>query len=102
MSVRWDTWRQLRLSYTPLDTPVVFGGTVVRYVHDPRIMTRELAAFDARVDRVEELVLITLRELGYLGVQIALGREVLASAASSCVSRSDEGPLIKIHCRYSL
>ncbi|MGD6741863.1 hypothetical protein ACOKM3_08495 [Streptomyces sp. BH106] len=66
VSVRWDMWRQLRLSYTPLDTPVVFGGTVVRYVHDPRIMTRELAAFDARVDRVEELVLITLRELGYL------------------------------------
>ncbi|MGW2457633.1 hypothetical protein ACWC2M_01085 [Streptomyces sp. NPDC001761] len=66
VSVRWDTWRRLRLAYTPLDEPVVFGGTVVRYAFDPRIMTRELAAFDARVDRVEELVLIALRELGYL------------------------------------
>ncbi len=66
MSVRWDTWRKVRLAYTPLDEPVVFGGTVVRYAYDPRIMTRELAAFDARVDRVEELVLIALRELGYL------------------------------------
>ncbi|WP_324789120.1 hypothetical protein [Streptomyces sp. H51] len=66
VSVRWDTWKKLRLAYTPLDEPVVFGGTVVRYAHDPRIMTRELAAFDARVDRVEELVLIALRELGYL------------------------------------
>ncbi|WP_426496893.1 hypothetical protein [Streptomyces sp. D54] len=78
VSVRWDTWRQLRLSYTPLDTPVVFGDTVVRYVHDPRIMTRELAAFDARVDRVEELVLITLRELGYLDEQ---GRALLPRQA---------------------
>ncbi|MFH9573500.1 hypothetical protein [Streptomyces sp. NPDC017230] len=66
VSVRWDTWRKLRLAYTLLDKPVVFGGTVVRYAFDPRIMTRELAAFDARVDRVEELVLIALRELGYL------------------------------------
>ncbi|MFJ8540919.1 hypothetical protein ACIRFH_02680 [Streptomyces sp. NPDC093586] len=66
VSVRWDTWRKLRLAYTPLDKPVVFGGTVVRYAYDPRVMTRELAAFDARVDRVEELVLIALRELGYL------------------------------------
>ncbi|MFF8533462.1 hypothetical protein ACF07B_16105 [Streptomyces sp. NPDC015532] len=66
VSVRWDTWKKLRLAYTPLDEPVVFGGTVVRYAYDPRIMTRELAAFDARVDRVEELVLIALRELGYL------------------------------------
>ncbi|MFE1509086.1 hypothetical protein [Streptomyces sp. NPDC058726] len=66
VSVRWDTWRKLRLAYTPLDKPVVFGGTVVRYAYDPKIMTRELAAFDARVDRVEELVLIALRELGYL------------------------------------
>lgn len=66
VSVRWDTWKKLRFAYTPLDEPVVFGGTVVRYAYDPRAMTRDLAAFDARVDRVEELVLITLRELGYL------------------------------------
>ncbi|MGW2783853.1 hypothetical protein ACWC3X_21780 [Streptomyces populi] len=66
VSVQWDTWKKLRLAYTPLDEPVVFGGTVVHYAFDPRIMTRELAAFDARVDRVEELVLIALRELGYL------------------------------------
>ena len=64
--MRWDTWKKLRFAYTPLDEPVVFGGTVVRYAYDPRVMTRDLAAFDARVDRVEELVLITLRELGYL------------------------------------
>ncbi|MFE9920240.1 hypothetical protein ACFYQA_01285 [Streptomyces sp. NPDC005774] len=66
VSVRWETWGKLRLAFTPLDKPVVFGGTVVRYDYDPRIMTRELAAFDARVDRVEELVLNALRELGYL------------------------------------
>ncbi|CAL9554825.1 hypothetical protein SUDANB15_04486 [Streptomyces sp. enrichment culture] len=66
VSVRWDMWRKVRLAYTPLDKPLVFGGTVVRYAYDPKIMTRELAAFDARVDRVEELVLIALRELGYL------------------------------------
>ncbi|MGW2765702.1 hypothetical protein [Streptomyces sp. NPDC001275] len=78
VSVRWDTWRKLRLAYTPLDKPVVFGGTVVRYAYDPRIMTRELAAFDARVDRVEELVLIALRELGYLDEK---GRALLPKEA---------------------
>ncbi|MGC9409962.1 hypothetical protein [Streptomyces sp. DZ1-3] len=78
VSVRWDTWRKLRLAFTPLDKPVVFGGTVVRYVYDPRIMTRELAAFDARVDRVEELVLVALRELGYLDEQ---GRALLPREA---------------------
>lgn len=56
--------------------PVI--GTMVRYVYDPRIMTRELGAFDARVDRVEELVLIALRELGYLDEQ---GRALLPQEA---------------------
>ncbi|MFF9057423.1 hypothetical protein ACF09K_01780 [Streptomyces sp. NPDC014882] len=78
VSVRWDTWRTLRFAYTPLDEPVVFGGTVVRYAYDPRIMTRELAAFDARVDRVEELVLTALRELGYLDEK---GRALLPQEA---------------------
>ncbi|MER5401418.1 hypothetical protein [Streptomyces sp. NPDC002599] len=78
VSVQWDTWKKLRLAYTPLDEPVVFGGTVVRYAYDPRIMTRELAAFDARVDRVEELVLIALRELGYLDEK---GRALLPQEA---------------------
>lgn len=78
VSVRWDTWRKLRLAYTPLDKPVVFGGAVVRYDYDPKIMTRELAAFDARVDRVEELVLIALRELGYLDEE---GRALLPQEA---------------------
>ncbi|MFI8894715.1 hypothetical protein [Streptomyces paradoxus] len=78
VSVRWDTWRKVRLAYTPLDKPVVFGGTVVRYAYDPKIMTRELAAFDARVDRVEELVLIALRELGYLDER---GRALLPKEA---------------------
>ncbi|WP_459738330.1 hypothetical protein [Streptomyces sp. E-15] len=78
VSVRWDTWRKLRLAYTPLDEPVVFGGTVVRFAFDPKIMTRELAAFDARVDRVEELVLIALRELGYLDEK---GRALLPGEA---------------------
>jgi hypothetical protein len=78
VSVRWDTWKKLRFAYTPLDEPVVFGGTVVRYAYDPRIMTRDLAAFDARVDRVEELVLITLRELGYLDEK---GRALLPQEA---------------------
>ncbi|MBT2411753.1 hypothetical protein J7I94_14450 [Streptomyces sp. ISL-12] len=78
VSVRWDTWRKLRFAFTPLDKPVVFGGSVVRYAYDPRIMTRELAAFDARVDRVEELVLIALRELGYLDEK---GRALLPQEA---------------------
>ncbi|MGA5358824.1 hypothetical protein [Streptomyces purpurascens] len=78
VSVRWDMWRKVRLAYTPLDKPVVFGGTVVRYAYDPKIMTRELAAFDARVDRVEELVLIALRELGYLDEK---GRALLPQEA---------------------
>ncbi|KUN85532.1 hypothetical protein AQJ66_13570 [Streptomyces bungoensis] len=78
VSVGWDLWRKLRLAYTPLDGPVVFGGTVVRYAYDPKIMTRELAAFDARVDRVEELVLIALRELGYLDEK---GRALLPQEA---------------------
>ncbi|MER6269099.1 hypothetical protein [Streptomyces sp900105755] len=78
VSVRWDTWKSLRLAYTPLDEPVVFGGTVARYAYDPRIMTRELAAFDARVDRVEELVLLALRELGYLDEK---GRALLPQEA---------------------
>ncbi|MFF9392745.1 hypothetical protein [Streptomyces griseoluteus] len=78
VSVGWDLWRKLRLAYTPLDAPVVFGGIVVRYAYDPKIMTRELAAFDARVDRVEELVLIALRELGYLDEK---GRALLPQEA---------------------
>ncbi|MEU8651032.1 hypothetical protein [Streptomyces sp. NPDC048737] len=78
VSVRWDTWKTLRFAYTPLDKPVVFGGTVVRYAYDPRIMTRELAAFDAGVDRVEELVLTALRELGYLDEK---GRALLPQEA---------------------
>ncbi|WP_392963884.1 hypothetical protein [Streptomyces sp. LN245] len=78
VSAQWDTWKKLRLAYTPLDEPVVFDGTVVRYAFDPRIMTRELAAFDARVDRVEELVLIALRELGYLD---EMGRALLPQEA---------------------
>ncbi|MGY0069251.1 hypothetical protein ACWZEH_21180 [Streptomyces sp. QTS137] len=78
VSVRWETWGKLRLAFTPLDKPVVFGGTVVHYDYDPRIMTRELAAFDARVDRVEELVLNALRELGYLDEK---GRALLPQEA---------------------
>lgn len=98
VSVRWDTWRKLRLTYTPLDKPVVFGGTVVRYAYDPRIMTRELAAFDARVDRVEELVLIALRELGYLDEK---GRALLPEEAlvRNTIERapSEEPARKKIH-----
>ncbi|MFF5519042.1 hypothetical protein [Streptomyces coeruleorubidus] len=66
VSARWDRWKKLRFAYTSLGRPVVFAGTMVRYAYDPRIMTRDLAAFGAQVDGVEELVLITLRELGYL------------------------------------
>ncbi|MCP3766531.1 MULTISPECIES: hypothetical protein [unclassified Streptomyces] len=76
--MRWETWGKLRLAFTPLDKPVVFGGTVVHYDYDPRIMTRELAAFGARVDRVEELVLSALRELGYLDEK---GRALLPQGA---------------------
>ncbi|MFJ6685244.1 hypothetical protein [Streptomyces werraensis] len=97
VSARWDTWRELRLAYTPLDRPVVFGGTVVRYAYDPKIMTRELAAFDARVDRVEELVLIALRELGYLDKE---GRALLPRQAllrnTSERAQSERPPVKKI------
>jgi len=97
VSARWDTWRELRLAYTPLDKPVVFGGTVVRYAYDPKIMTRELAAFDARVDRVEELVLIALRELGYLDEK---GRALLPRKAllrnTSERAQSERPPVKKI------
>ncbi|MFD8014378.1 hypothetical protein [Streptomyces sp. NPDC058955] len=78
VSARWDLRTGLRFAYTPLDSPVVLAGTVIRYDYDPRVITRDLAAFDARVDRVEELVLITLRELGYLDEQ---GRALLPDAA---------------------
>lgn len=78
VSARWDLRSGLRLAYTPLDSPIVLAGTLIRYDYDPRVMTRDLAAFDARVDRVEELVLITLRELGYLDDQ---GRALLPDAA---------------------
>ncbi|MBJ6644301.1 hypothetical protein [Streptomyces sp. BSE7-9] len=98
VSVRWDTWRELRLAYTPLDKPVVFGGTVVRYAYDPKIMTRELAAFDARVDRVEELVLIALRELGYLDEKgrALLPREALLRNTSER-AQSERPPVKKIN-----
>ncbi|MET9149768.1 hypothetical protein ABZX82_00595 [Streptomyces griseoflavus] len=97
VSARWDTWRELRLAYTPLDKPVVFGGTVVRYAYDPKIMTRELAAFDARVDRVEELVLIALRELGYLDEKgrALLPREALLRNTSER-AQSERPPVRKI------
>ncbi|MEV5332733.1 hypothetical protein [Streptomyces werraensis] len=97
VSARWDTWRELRLAYTPLDKPVVFGGTVVRYAFDPKIMTRELAAFDARVDRVEELVLISLRELGYLDKEgrALLPREALLRNTSER-AQSERPPVNKI------
>lgn len=98
VSVRWETWGKLRLSFTPLDKPVVFGGTVVRYDYDPRIMTRELAAFDARVDRMEELVLNALRELGYLDEK---GRALLPREAllRNTIERAqtEQPPAKKIH-----
>ncbi|CAM5469085.1 putative protein OS=Streptomyces aurantiogriseus OX=66870 GN=GCM10010251_22950 PE=4 SV=1 [Streptomyces aurantiogriseus] len=80
VAVRWDHRAKTRLhfAYTRLRTPVVFAGTMVRYVYDPRIMTRDLAAIDVRADRSEEIVLITLRELGYLDEQ---GRALLPQAA---------------------
>lgn len=69
VSARWDRWKKLRLAYTSLGRPVVVAGTMVRYAYDPRIMTRDLAAFGEHVDGAEELILITLRELGYLDEQ---------------------------------
>ncbi|MGW7664544.1 hypothetical protein [Streptomyces sp. NPDC054756] len=68
VTVRWDRRARTRLhfSYTRLRRPLVVAGTMVRYAYDPRIMTRDLAALDVPADRTEELVLITLRELGYL------------------------------------
>ncbi|MFE7012125.1 hypothetical protein ACFVAQ_16700 [Streptomyces sp. NPDC057651] len=78
VSARWDLWKKLRFAYTPLDKPVVVADTVVRYAYDPRIMTRDLATLQVRVDGVEELLLITLRELGYLDEQ---GRAFLPDEA---------------------
>ncbi|MGW1878447.1 hypothetical protein [Streptomyces sp. NPDC001975] len=78
ISARWDRWKKLRFAYSSLGQPVVVAGTVVRYAYDPRIMTRDLAVFDAHVDAVEELVLITLRELGYLDER---GRALLPELA---------------------
>lgn len=68
VAVRWDrrAKTRLHLAYTPLPRPVVVAGTTVRYAYDPRIMTRDLAAAGIRADRTEALLLITLRELGYL------------------------------------
>ncbi|MEW2065773.1 hypothetical protein [Streptomyces sp. NPDC007346] len=57
---------RLSLTCTVLRPPVVVAGTVVLYEYDPRVMTRDLAAADLRADQPEEIVLITLRELGYL------------------------------------
>ncbi|MFI1563843.1 hypothetical protein ACH4ZX_12420 [Streptomyces sp. NPDC020490] len=80
IAARWDQRARTRLhiAYTRLPRPVIFAGTMVRYAYDPRIMTRDLAAADVRADRTEELVLVTLRELGYLDEQ---GRALLPEPA---------------------
>lgn len=66
VSVRWDLWTNIRLLLTPLRKPRLVDGCFVRFDYDPRIMTRDLAAPRAQIDHVEEIVLLTLRELGYL------------------------------------
>ncbi|MFG2587972.1 hypothetical protein [Streptomyces sp. NPDC048438] len=80
LRIRWKEQAKSRLSLTctALRRPVVVAGTVVWYEYDPRVMTRDLAAADLRVDEPEEVVLITLRELGYLDVQ---GRAMLPKPA---------------------
>jgi hypothetical protein len=78
VSARWDGWKKVRLALRGLDKPLVVDGNLVRYSYDPRIMTRDLAAVGLDVDEAEELVLITLRELGYLD---ARGRALLPEPA---------------------
>lgn len=80
VAVRWDRRASTRLhfAYTRLRRPVVVAGTMARYTYDARIMTRDLAAVDVRADRVEELLLVTLRELGYLDER---GRALLPQPA---------------------
>lgn len=80
VAVRWDKRARTRLhfAYTRLRRPLLVAGTMVRYAYDPRIMPRDLAALDVPADRTEELVLITLRELGYLDER---GRALLPEQA---------------------
>ncbi|MFI9492136.1 hypothetical protein ACIG8K_11280 [Streptomyces halstedii] len=66
VSVRWDLWTNLRLLFAPLRKPRVVDGLFVRFDYDPRVMTRDVAPSHGRLDQVEEAVLLTLRELGYL------------------------------------
>ncbi|MEV5191155.1 hypothetical protein [Streptomyces clavifer] len=66
VAVRWDLWTNVRLLLTPLKKPRLVDGNLVRFDYDPRIMTRDVAPSRVRVDQVEEAVLLTLRELGYL------------------------------------
>ncbi|MEU6775992.1 hypothetical protein [Streptomyces sp. NPDC046759] len=51
---------------------------VIRHDYDPRAMTRDLAAVDARVSHGEMAVLLTLRELGLLDIH---GNAVLPEEA---------------------
>lgn len=92
VALRWDqrARTRLHLAYTRLRRPVVVAGTMVRYAYDPRIMTRDLAAVDVRSDRSEELVLITLRELGYLDER---GRALLPQPAllRNIIERAEPG-----------
>jgi hypothetical protein len=78
--IRWteQTGSRLTVTCTALRKAVVVAGTVCLYEYDPRVMTRDLAAADIQADRSEELVLITLRELGYLDEQ---GRALLPRPA---------------------
>jgi hypothetical protein len=79
VSVRWNLWTSIRFLLTPLRKPRVVDGCLVRFEYDPRVMTRDMvAATDVRVDHVEEAVLRTLRELGYLDAD---GRALLPDEA---------------------
>ena len=63
---RWDRWKNVRFSLAALVPPEVVEGHLVRYEHEPRIMTRDLALIDVPDHDVRGVLLRTVRRLGLL------------------------------------
>ncbi|MGC4982599.1 hypothetical protein ACLQ18_18515 [Streptomyces sp. DT193] len=103
VAMRWDQRARTRLhiAYTRLSKPVIVAGTIVRYAYNPRIMTRDLAATDVRANRAEELVLITLRELGYLDER---GRALLPEPAliRNSIERAEPGQASRMEIKEAI
>ncbi|MGX1542697.1 hypothetical protein [Streptomyces adustus] len=78
VTARWDRWKNVRFSLTPLIPPVVVEGRLVRYEYDPRIMTRDSVLWDSSGRDVKGVLLLTVQRLGLLD---HLGRAMLPEAA---------------------